>query len=298
MLVRLTYVLVIIIWATTPLAIKLGGDSLEPLASLSLRIALAFGVGCVLSTLAGWQGLMVRRHWQLYLAASLSLFPNMALVYWAATYLPSGLISLLFALAPFFTLLLAGPILGESTLSPRKVAALVLALSGLGVLLVGDEGLPPGSGRGILLMLGANGVFSFSALWVKRLNARFAVPPVEQALGAMAFALPGMGLCWWLTSVGAPLSVSAISLASLLYLAIFGSLVGFVAYYSILRQLSVESVSLIPLITPVMAIALGAMIMGESISVRMLLGASMILIALALHQGVLGRLHGVKPGPQ
>lgn len=298
MLVRLTYALVIIIWATTPLAIKLGGDSLEPLASLSLRIVLAFGLGCVLSTLAGWQGLLVRRHWQLYLAASLSLFPNMALVYWAATYLPSGLISLLFAMAPFFTLLLSGSVLGEKNLSLRKLVALVLAFSGLGVLLIGDEALPPHSGRGILLMLGSNVVFSLSALWVKRLNTRFTVPPVEQALGAMAFALPGMGLCWWLTSASAPFSISGISLASLLYLAIFGSLVGLVAYYSILSQLSVESVSLIPLITPVVAIALGVVVMGESMSMQMLLGAGMILLALAMHQGVFGRLQGIKPSPQ
>lgn len=289
MLVRLTYTLVIIIWATTPLAIKLGGDSLAPLTSLSLRISLAFAVGCVLCTLAGWRGLLVGRHWPLYLAASLSLFPNMALVYLAAEYLPSGIISLMFALAPFFTLVLAGPMLGESLLQPRKVLALTLALSGLAILVLGDGELPADSGIGFLLMLSSNLIFSFSALWVKRLNARLSIPPFEQALGAMAFALPGLLACWWVTSERVGLSVSTVSLISLLYLAIFGSLVGFVAYYYILRQLSVESVSLIPLVTPVLAMTLGAIVMGEVVTAKMLLGAGLILLALALHQGLFWR---------
>ena len=92
MLVRLTYVLVIFIWATTPLAIKLGGDSLQPIAGLTMRIALAFGVGSIICTIGGFAGLAIRRHWKLYFAASISLFPNMALVYFAASIYPLALL--------------------------------------------------------------------------------------------------------------------------------------------------------------------------------------------------------------
>lgn len=285
MLVRLTYVLVIFIWATTPLAIKLGGDSLAPIASLTLRIALAFAVGSVICTLGGLAGLSIRRHWKLYFAASISLFPNMALVYFAAGYLSSGLIALLFGLTPFFTAVLARPILGESLLQPRKVFAIVLASLGLVCIVLDDVTVTGESYIGVGLMLLSNILFSASALWVKKLNATMSVDPLEQALGAMAFALPGLGLSWVFIFGIEPVHISPLSLGSLLYLSLFASLVGFVAYYSILKHMAVETVSLIPFITPIMAILLGVMLADEVVSVAMLVGAGLILLALAIHQG-------------
>ena len=285
MLLRLTYLLVVLIWATTPLAIKLGGDTLAPLAGLTLRIALAFLVGSAICTLGGFAGLAIRRHWPLYLAASISLFPNMALVYMAAQTLSSGLIALMFGLTPLFTAVLARPVLGERLLTPAKLLAIALALLGLLCIVSDDLLMADDSHIGIALMLGSNLLFSLSALWVKKLNATMNVNPLEQSLGAMAFALPGMLLCWVFVVGVEPLHFSALSLASLLYLALCGSLLGFVAYYYLLKQLSVETVSLIPFITPVLAMAIGVLFAGELLSTGMLLGAGLILAALAIHQG-------------
>ena len=61
MLVRFTYLLVILIWATTPLAIKLGGDTLAPIAGLTLRIALAFTVGSLICTVGIWHWCILPR---------------------------------------------------------------------------------------------------------------------------------------------------------------------------------------------------------------------------------------------
>ena len=97
--------------------------------------------------------------------------------------------------------------------------------------------------------------------------------------------MPGLGLSWVFIFGLEPVHVSPLSLASLLYLSLFASLVGFVAYYSILKHMAVETVSLIPFITPIMAILLGVMLADEVVSVAMLLGAGLILLALAIHQG-------------
>ena len=284
MLVRITYLLVIAIWATTPLAIKLGGDSLAPIAGLTLRIALAFIVGSLICTIGGYAGLAIRRHWKLYAAASISLFPNMALVYIAAQSISSGLIALLFGLTPFFTAILAKPILGENLLQPRKVLGIGLALVGLVCIFFDKTTLDTNSYIGISLMLVSNCLFSVSALLVKKLNAQMVVEPTEQALGAMAFALPGMSLTWVFYFGIEPLELSPISLASLLYLSLFGSLVGFVAYYSLLKNLAVETVSLIPFITPILAMMIGVLVAGEVVSLGMMAGAGLILVALAIHQ--------------
>ncbi len=284
MRVQLVYLLVILIWATTPLSIKLGGESFSPMAGLSLRIMLAFLVGSIICTLGGYAGLNFRRHWKLYAAASLGIFPNMALIYMAADYISSGLISLMFGLTPFFTAVLTRPILGESALQARKLVAIALALVGLVLIFHDRSQLGEGAAMGIGLMLMSNLMFSSSSLWVKRLNRVMTVPPLEQALGAMAFSLPGMLLIWIVVFGVEPIQYTSVGIASLLYLALFASLVGFVAYYYILNHLTVEAVSLIPLITPVMAMLLGVLVADEVVTFAMMTGAALIMIALTVHQ--------------
>lgn len=290
MAVRLTYLLVIFIWTTTPLAIKLGGDRLDPMAGLSLRIAIAFLVGSTICTIAGIAVLNIKRNGILYFAGSLGLFPNMALVYFSAEYISSGLIALMFGLLPFFTAILSKPILGKSSLSSQKIIAIVLAIVGL-LFIFYDDGIMIGEAYiGLILMLGSNLVFAACTLWMKKINKILNVPPFEQTLGAMAFSLPGMLITWFFVVGYEPLQFSSVSIASLLYLSLFASLVGFAAYYHILNNMSVDTVALIPLITPITAMVLGVIVADETITRAMYIGAAFILVALIIHQGFLYKI--------
>ena len=285
MRVKLAYILVILIWATTPLSIKLGGESLPPMAGLSLRILLAFFVGSLVCTLGGYAGLNIRQHWKIYAVASVGIFPNMALVYLAAQMISSGLIALLFGLSPFFFAILARFMLGDTSLRPRKLIAIALAVGGLVLIMYDSVAISQNGAMGIFLMLLSNLIFAVSSLWVKKLNMTLAVPPLEQALGAMAFSLPGMLLSWVFVFGVEPVVFTTVSLASLLYLALVASLIGFVGYYYILKHLAAETVSLITLITPVLAMLLGVLVADEVLSAQMVAGASLILLALASYQG-------------
>lgn len=284
MIARFMYLFVVLVWATTPLAIKLGGDSFSALGGLSLRIMIAVAVGCTLGWLVGYKGLNLRDHWLFYLAASVSIFPNMGLVYLAAELVPSGLISLLFGLSPFIIALLTKPVLGESVLVPRKVFAIFLACVGLAFIFYDQLKVDTGSALGIFYLLVGNLLFGLSALWVKKLNRTLSLPISEQALGSMVFALPAMLLTWYLVAEPGPVEVSIVSLGSLFYLSIIGSLGGLVAYYFILKHMTVEVVSLIPLITPVLAMILGVIVLDESVTFGMICGALVIISALAIHQ--------------
>ena len=216
MAVRFIYLLVIFIWTTTPLAIKLGGDSLAPMASLSLRILIAFIVGSAICTMFGYAGLKIKEHWKVYLIGSLGLFPNMAFVYFAAEYISSGLIALMFGLTPFYTVILAKPILGENLLTLRKLIAIVIAMFGLFFIFIDDVLIEGDAYIGLILMLTSNLIFSACVLWLKKMNAVLNVPPFEQTLGAMAFSLPGMLFTWFFIVGYEPLVFSTLSLASLL----------------------------------------------------------------------------------
>lgn len=269
------------------MAIKLGGETLAPMASLSLRIMIALVIGSIIYRLFGFSGFNIRSHWKVYLIASLGLFPNMALVYFATEYISSGLVALMFGMIPFFTGILSKFISGESTLIRRKLLAIIIAITGLFFIFIDDAIIEGDAYIGLLLMILSNLIFSACVLYLKKFNATLKVAPFNQTLGAMAFSLPGMLLTWLLFIGYQPIEFNAVSLASLLYLSLFGSLVGFAAYYHILNHMSVEHVALITLITPVVAMVLGVIIVGESITSSMYVGAILISIALMMHENIL-----------
>ncbi len=289
--VQWVYLLVIAVWSSTPLAIKLSNDSLTPLASVSLRMLLAVMAAMLLAlAIRPWLGnrqitLFKRQHWPVYAVASISVFPNMAMVYTATHYIPSGLVAIMLGLNPFLTGLFSVPLLGERFLTPARVVALGVALGGLVVVFIEQLSLNDKAYIGVLLMMVSACLFSFSTVWVKRLTRTRDVAPTEQAFGSMLFALPGLLICWRWVMGDWQVEFSSTSLWALGYLVVFGSLIGFVAYYHVLRHMMLSTVSLIPLITPVLAVILGALLAGESISLRTLLGGGCILFALAIYQG-------------
>ena len=290
MLILLTYISVIAIWATTPLAIKLGSVDIPPVASLTLRTLLAFSVGYVLLLIFTRSGLNMKSYWKLNAAASISLFPNMWLVYESAQYLSSGLLSLLFGLTPLVQALFASWLLPDSPLTLRKISAILCALVGLAFIVMDDAQISGDGYIGLGLMLLANLTFSLSAILVKRLNSEQVASPFQQSVGSMGLALPGMCLIWMIKGDVQWPDFTPVAAFSLLYLTIFASLVGFAAYYSLLKAMKAESVSLIALITPIVAIVLGATFADEMITGKMLLGAVLILTGLAIHQNLLQRL--------
>ena len=73
------------------------------------------------------------------------------------------------------------------------------------------------------------------------------------------------------------------SLWATVYLGVFGSLIGFYAYFTVLQKLSASSVTLITLITPVIALTLGTVLNGEAITDKLLIGAFMVLLGLSIY---------------
>ena len=97
----LSYIIVVIIWSTTPLAIYFSNDSLTSIAAVNMRMLLAFAFAVTLTVAGFRQSFLIKRHWKLYACASIGIFPNMPLVYASAEYIDSSMISVIFALSPF-----------------------------------------------------------------------------------------------------------------------------------------------------------------------------------------------------
>ena len=281
MSVPAAYIGIIFIWSTTPLAVQWSNNSLSPIAAVAARMTLAAAVAITIMLLLKNQKLHVRQNWKLYAASSLGIFPNMPLVYWAAQYINSGLISVLFGLSPFFVGLLSSRILGDNTMNLRRYMALSVSMLGLVVIFMNQLALGPDAVLGILLMLLSVMIFSTSGVMVKGLTSN--VPPMMQMTGSLIFSLPGLLVTWYCLDGLLPTSISMKSIYSVLYLALVGSVIGFMAYFYLLQKLSIATVSLISLITPAFALCLGAMINNEPLNVSIISGSSLIIFGLVLY---------------
>lgn len=285
MAVLLAYFSVVLIWATTPLAIQWSSDSLSFMAAAASRTAIALAIALLVHGLLCKSLSTYWQHARIYFAASISIFPNMPVVYWGVQFIPSGLVAVIFAMSPIVTGLMTWMLLKENPFTLKKIVALMLALAGLTFIFYHQFQFDARSAYGIVSILLSCVLFSFSSVWVKKLIQQEAVKveAFHQASGALLFSLPGLVLSWWLIDGALPQQVSVKSGASIMYLAIIGSLVGAALFYYILQRLSATSVSLITLMTPVLAILIGKQLADEALSAQTLIGVATVLFALLLY---------------
>lgn len=287
MQVASAYLMVILIWSTTPLAIHWSNSSLTFVSGITARMVLAALLCFGLLKIMRQPFIVNRRDWLVYAASALGLFPNMLLVYWAAQMIPSGLMSVIMGIYPFFVGIFSVVMLGENSFSRGRVMALFLAVLGLWVVHCDQAANGVKSFAGILVMVFACAIWGFSSVAVKKLGA--AINPLRMGTGSLVVSMPFFVLSWLFIDGQLPTYIDEKSLFGVGYLVLAGSLIGHILWFFVLRACSVTSVSLITLITPVMALNWGALA-GERISAQSVLGAGLIILALALYQGSLQRM--------
>jgi drug/metabolite transporter (DMT)-like permease len=283
MSVPAAYLGIILIWSTTPLAVQWSTQGTGFAFAVFARMAIGLALAALL--IAVWRvGFPLHpRARRSYLAGGLGLFGAMTLVYWGARYVHSGLISVLFGLSPLMTGALASLWLGERALTPPRLAGMLLGLAGLAVIFA--QGEAAGGVRalpGLAALLLAVFIYSAALVWVKRIGDDS--PPLATTAGTLAVSLPLFGLVWWLAEGSVPDDLPPRAGAAIVYLGVFGSVLGFALYYYVIRHMEAGRVALITLVTPVLALLLGQSLNGEDIGPRVWLGTALIVGGLVLHQ--------------
>jgi drug/metabolite transporter (DMT)-like permease len=273
--------LLVVIWSSTWVAIKIGLEDLPPLLGAGIRFALA-GVG--LLVVARVMGRPLRS--DLRLVVVLALFPFGAaygLIYWGEQYVPSGLAAVLFGVMPIYSAVLASIALAGEPLRARLLAGIAIALAGLS--LAFGESLELGHSR-----------FALAAAFA------CAAAPFASAIGNVAIKrrggeLDAIALNGWAMLVGGALllAVSAAaeawevtwsgeSVGSIAYLAVMGSAVPFVTLTLLLRELPAVTVSYITLLLPFGALIFGAALYDERITLPAVAGAALVASGLLVAQ--------------
>jgi drug/metabolite transporter (DMT)-like permease len=282
MRITLAYISVVLLWATTPLAIKWSGEGPGYLFAVTSRMAI--GMICILFALAVLQQSLAwhRKALLTYLAIAVQIYGSMIAVYWASQFIPSGWISVIFGLAPLMTALMASIFFKERHLSFSKLCAYSLGVSGLYIMFGSALRLGESAAFGIAGVFVSTLLHSGSAIWIKRINA--GLPALGQVAGGLGLALPAYLITWAIIDGQWPEKLSTVNLAAITYLGMIATTIGFSLYYYLLTHLSATRVALISLMTPVMALLLGHLVNHEPLTKQIMTGTSLILAALVLHE--------------
>lgn len=281
--ISVAYLAVVIIWSTTPLGIVWSSESVNPTLAVLMRMLIALLPGLIILKLAKIQLPWSLAAKKIYVYSSVGIFGGMLFSYLAAAYLSSGLMSLIFGLSPILSGLLAQKILSEDSFSTAKKLALSVAVTGLFVVCFDSISLNQHSLIGLFYILLAVFFFSISGVLVK--SVAIDIHPLATTVGALCFSVPLFGIVWLIFDGSLPYQEWQMrSIWAIVYLGIFGSLVGFLAYFFILQKLRPSTVALITMLTPIFALYLGAVLNNEVVSLNLVFGALLVMTGLAIYQ--------------
>jgi drug/metabolite transporter (DMT)-like permease len=226
-----------------------------------------------------------RRHWRsAALVGGLLLLGGNGLVTWAEQRVPSGLAALIVASVPLWMTALDAVLRRER---PHGVVLAGLAMGLAGIAFLAAPGRFAGGGH--VDPLGAAALLAASLFWAtgSLVSRRVALPSATFLATAMEMIAGGvilLGVAGVTGELGAfsPAAVSARSYGALAYLIVAGSLVGFTAYVFLLGATTPARVSTYAYVNPIVAVFLGWLVAGESVTPRTVVAAAVIVAGVAL----------------
>lgn len=276
----LTYGLLVFIWATTPLAIVWSVTDLHPMWALVLRFFIALPLAVSVLLLLKVKFPIHKVALSSYVAGSLSLIGSQIFTYAATPYLSSGLIALMFGLAPIMAGLI-GSFGFQQKLAGLQWLGMGTSIIGLAMICLSgsQKHVQP---IGIVLMLMSVFAYSLSIFLVKKINAD--VQPMAQATGSILVStILAILLLPWIWQHAPTHIPSMKSLLALTYTVVMASLIAMFCYFKLVQNLKATTLSLTTVMTPMLAILIGAYLNHEQLSVQVFVGASIILLGLCLY---------------
>ena len=276
---------VYLVWGSTYLGIAVVIETMPPLLTAGVRYAVA---GVIMLT--GFVALARLRpgSWQLerptaaqwrsaVVIGLLLLLGGNGGVVLGELYIPSGMAAVLVAMEPMWLAAI------ETVLTRRRPSALaiggiVAGIVGVAVLLVPVEGLDGFDPLGVGLVIGAGLTWAAGSIYVRHAalpRSGVLGTGMEMLAGGAALLVAGV----LLGEVGRTdvSSFAGESIAALAYLVVFGSIVAFTAYTWLLANVSVSVVATYAYVNPIVAVALGALILSEPITPRTIVAALIII---------------------
>jgi putative membrane protein PagO len=270
------YLLVCAIWGTTWLGMKVGVASIPPMTAAGLRFMIAFPFLLALIKVTPAASLVppAGKRWLVWFVAVFYIAIPYALINYGEQYVSSGLASLMFASVTGFLLLFSWLVSRVRT-TPRQVAGTAVGMVLLAVLMANTSGLNAAGLVPPLAILLAAAMHAFAYAILGEHGGDVHVLTIEALpIGIGGALVLSLGL---LVERPDAASFTVQSWLGILYLALVASVVGFAAYFYLLKHLSTLTVSYVFIFFPVVATFVSAVVEGAHLGwVPLLLAAGML----------------------
>jgi drug/metabolite transporter (DMT)-like permease len=277
----LLYALLCFVWGSTWLVIKIGYGGLGPFNVAALRFFVAGVLFAPLIWLFRARWPRGREEWLLVSWVGLMMFAgDYGLIYWGEQFLDSGLTAILFATLPLITILFAHAYLPGERITLRKLTGTLVAFFGVAGLF-GDRVRLDAAQAGPMLAIVASALCA-ATVGVASKRHGAALHPAALNAPAMiggAFILMAVSL---VAGDGFMIPRDAATWSAIAYLAIAGSVLTFLIYFTLLKTWSVTSLSFISVFTPAIALLLGFVFLDERPTLLTGVGAALVLIGVIL----------------
>jgi drug/metabolite transporter (DMT)-like permease len=279
----LVWLILALIWSTTWIFIKIGLGDLPPIAFSSARFLLSVAILFAVIRIKGIALPRSAKEWRLIVLTGVLQFSiNYSAVFWSEQYITSGLAAVLQATIPVFGLAIGWMFLPDERITFQKVAAIILGIAGVAVIFIDQlriENWLAFAGC-VAVVIGAYAAAQASVLTKAKASN---IHPAAFVFCQMLCGLP-LIIGYSLIKEGNPLTYnwSGTALGCILYLAVFGSVVAFWLYYWLLHRVESTKAMMISLVTPLLAVVIGAVTLGERLPPQTFFGGIMIVGSIAL----------------
>ncbi|CAN5844894.1 drug/metabolite exporter YedA [soil metagenome] len=279
---------VYIFWGSTYLAIKYAIETLPPFLMAGGRFVIAGGILFLIARFSKDYEKPTFVHWKTsFIVGTLLLLGGNGGVVFAEKYISSSLAALLVATEPFWIVLLSWLWLKKSRPDLKVVAGIALGFFGVWLLIRGQ--METAASSDSMQFFASVAIIAAAMSWAigSIYGLRAPVPKSSVLTAGMQMFSGGLVLLFVSLITGEMFrfdiaQVSNASLFGVIYLIIFGSLIGFTAYSWLLKNAQPAMVSTYAYINPVIAVFLGWLIAGETFTSQMLVGATIIVGSVAL----------------
>ena len=293
----LAWITVCVVWGTTYLGIRVALETIPPFLLGGIRYVIA-GVLLAAILVARGDRLPGRAHWPgLLLLGVLMICLGNGGVIWAEQWVPSGIAAVIIASSPFWMAGIDAALPDGERITMPIVAGLLIGFAGIVVLVWPELSAGGALGKqflgGLIALQIAEIGWSLGTVYSKRQGRHepeAAGAAQRSSLGGSALQMLFGGLVMLAIGTGrgewSALWFTQRSAVALAYLTLFGSIVGYSAYMHAVKHLPVSTVALYAYVNPIIAVGLGALLLGEPLGPRVILGATLVLLGVATVKGV------------
>src|SRR5688572_16979777 len=279
----LVWLILCLIWGSTWIFIKIGLDDLPPITFAAARFLLAVAILLPVIWVLELPWPRSASEWKLIaLTGFLQFSFNYSTVFWAEQYITSGLAAVLQAMITVFGLLLAWIFLPAEKITKLKIFAVCLGVVGVAVIFIEQLRVESVMAfAGCAAIVGGAYAAAQASILVKARGS--SLHPASLVCAQMICGLPAL-VIYALVAEGDPLSFNWTwrAIACVLYLTVLGTIAAFWLYYWLLSRIESTKAMMISLVTPLIAVLIGAVVLGERLPPQTLFGGILIISSVGL----------------